>query len=94
MSDFIRMSGHYVNVSQMLHMKMTEGTDKDRVDVEVVYPDKTVTFTLVVTTDELGADPTKMLQKATAKALGKITNCENVAEYLEESKPDEDDDEA
>lgn len=94
MSDFIRMSGHYVNVSQMLHMKMTEGTDKDRVDVEVVYPDKTVTFTLIVTTDELGADPTKMLQKATAKALGKITNCENVAEYLEESKPDEDDDEA
>ena len=94
MSDFIRMSGHYVNVSQMLHMKMTEGTDKDRVDVEVVYPDKTVTFTLIVTTDELGADPTKMLQKATAKALGKLTNCENVAEYLEESKPDEDDDEA
>lgn len=94
MSDFIRMSGHYVNVSQMLHMKMTEGTDKDRVDVEVVYPDKTVSFTLIVTTDELGADPTKMLQKATAKALGKITNCENVAEYLEESKPDEDDDEA
>ena len=38
MSDFIRMSGHYVNVSQMLHMKMTEGADKDRVDVEVVYP--------------------------------------------------------
>ena len=94
MSDFIRMSGHYVNVSQMLHMKMTEGTDKDRVDVEVVYPDKTVTFTLVVTTDELGADPTKMLQRATEKALRKITNCENVAEYLEESKPDEDDDEA
>ena len=94
MSDFIRMSGHYVNVSQMLHMKMTEGTDKDRVDVEVVYPDKTVSFTLIVTTDELGADPTKMLQKATAKALGKIANCENVAEYLEESKPDEDDDEA
>lgn len=94
MSDFIRMSGHYVNVSQMLHMKMTEGTDKDRVDVEVVYPDKTVTFTLVVTTDELGADPTKMLQRATERALRKITNCENVAEYLEESKPDEDDDEA
>lgn len=94
MSDFIRMSGHYVNVSQMLHMKMTEGTSKERVDVEVVYPDKTVTFTLIVTTDELGADPTKMLQKATAKALGKLTNCENVAEYLEESKPDEDDDEA
>ena len=93
MSDFIRMSGHYVNVSQMLHMKMTEGTDKDRVDVEVVYPDKTVTFTLVVTTDELGADPTKMLQRATERALRKITNCENVAEYLEESKPDEDDDE-
>ena len=94
MSDFIRMSGHYVNVSQMLHMKMTEGADKDRVDVEVVYPDKTVTFTLVVTTDELGADPTKMLQKATEKALKKITNCENVAEYLEESESDEDDDEA
>lgn len=94
MSDFIRMSGHYVNVSQMLHMKMTEGTDKDRVDVEVVYPDKTVTFTLVVTTDELGADPTKMLQRATERVLRKITNCENVAEYLEESKPDEDDDEA
>ena len=94
MSDFIRMSGHYVNVSQMLHMKMTEGTDKDHVDVEVVYPDKTVTFTLIVTTDELGADPTKMLQKATAKALGKLTNCETVAEDLEESKPDEDDDEA
>ena len=94
MSDFIRMSGHYVNVSQMLHMKMTEGTDKDRVDVEIVYPDKTVTFTLVVTTDELGADPTKMLQRATERALRKITNCENVAEYLEESKPDEDDDEA
>ena len=94
MSDFMRMSGHYVNVSQMLHMKMTEGTDKDRVDVEVVYPDKTVTFTLVVTTDELGADPTKMLQRATERALRKITNCENVAEYLEESKPDEDDDEA
>ena len=69
MSDFIRMSGHYVNVSQMLHMKMTEGTDKDRVDVEFVYPDNTITFTLIVTTDELGADPTKMLQKATAKAL-------------------------
>ena len=94
MNNFIRMSGHYVNVSQMLHMKMTEGTDKDRVDVEVVYPDKTVTFTLVVTTDELGADPTKMLQRATERALRKITNCENVAEYLEESKPDEDDDEA
>ena len=94
MSDFIRMSGHYVNVSQMLHMKMTEGTDKDRVDVEVVYPDKTVSFTLIVTTDELGADPTKMLQRATERALRKITNCENVAEYLEESKPDEDDDEA